>query len=110
MVMRTMAMRLLLIALSMPALAAGPADAAGTPAAGRAIADRWCSNCHVVGPGSPGGDAAPPFATIAADPGLTPERIRGWLSASHTRMPDFGLTPHEIDDLNAYLASLPKAR
>ena len=41
---------------------------------GKALAERWCSNCHVVNEGQKSAtDQAPPFASIA-------------------RMPDFGAT------------------
>ena len=96
--------------LAMLLLAASPAWAQ-TPAAGlahgRALAETWCAHCHIVGPEArQGGDAAPSFASIAARAPL-PDALRSWLSQRHRNaMPNYNLTPAEIDDLIGYLLSL----
>jgi len=79
---------------------------AGDPATGRKLAAIWCSSCHVVGPGAPGSDTAPPFALIAERHKHDPNWVRAWLAAPHPPMPDPNLTRAEIADLSAYLASL----
>ncbi|WP_431858075.1 c-type cytochrome [Azospirillum sp.] len=87
-------------------LLAGAARA-GDPAEGRRLAERWCSNCHVVE--SRGGtDAVPTLDSIARDRSRGPEWVRQWLSAPHPPMPDPNLTAAEIEDVVAYLASLPR--
>lgn len=80
--------------------------AAGEAGAGRQLALRWCTGCHVVDAGGHGTDAAPPFATIAAKRHQNPSWLRAWLSAPHPRMPDVHLSNREIDDVVAYLNSL----
>ncbi|MBX6322450.1 MAG: cytochrome c [Rhodospirillaceae bacterium] len=91
-------------------LGAGLATAARAQAPniveGRALARQWCSSCHQVEPGGVMTDAAPSFASLANDPDLTPERLRGWLFDPHPPMPDFNLTYHEIRAIEAYLESL----
>ena len=75
---------------------------------GDRIAHTLCINCHVVDAASPvvRNDRVPSFSWIANQPGLTVERIPGWLSTSHERMPDFSLTRDEIRDVSAYILSL----
>ncbi len=69
---------------------------------GRAIAQRWCSECHVVAPGQVrGSDTVPTFAQIG-------ENVLTSLSAflatpHHSRMPNLSLTRAEIADLVAYI-------
>jgi mono/diheme cytochrome c family protein len=80
--------------------------AAGDSEMGNAIARRWCTSCHVVGPGAGGSDVAPAFAEIARDPTKTPDHLRTWLADPHFSMPNPQLTRSEIDDLVAYIESL----
>lgn len=90
--------------------AAGAADAE----AGRRIADRWCTACHVVSgngaaTGGVGGtDAVPTLASIAHDPKRGPDWLRQWLTAPHPPMPDLNLSRTETDDVVAYLQSLSR--
>jgi len=87
-------------------LVAAGAAAQGDPEQGRALADAWCASCHLVAPGGTASDAAPPFPMIANYPGMTQQRLRGWLVAPHPPMPDFNLTRAEIDAIIAYLETL----
>ncbi len=82
---------------------AAQADVAG----GRAIAQRWCANCHVVSNSqtSPVPQGPPTFIAIAKS-GMTAEQLRAFLSHPHGAMPDLALTRTEIDDLIAYIQSL----
>lgn len=73
---------------------------------GRAIARQWCASCHIVEAGQPGGDAAPPFATIANDRTRSPGALRAWLANPHPPMPNLHLSRGEIDDVVAYLETL----
>ncbi len=93
----------LALLLLLPALA-GAADLER----GRALAERWCGNCHVVDPTAPSGraDGLPTFPAIAANPKITPASLRGIMSAPHGRMPDFSLGARDQDDLIAYILSL----
>lgn len=95
------------VALSM--LAANSARAADA-SAGRALAERWCAGCHVVGtaPQSAASDA-PTFAAIAARDG---DVSAAWLAFRllnpHPQMPQVSLTRAEAADLAAYFATLKK--
>ena len=93
-------------------LVAGSAGAvlAADAAAGRQIADRWCSSCHVVaGSGGSGAtDAAPTLASIAKDPRRGPDWVRQWLNDPHPPMPNLTLTRAEIEDVIAYLENLAR--
>jgi mono/diheme cytochrome c family protein len=72
---------------------------------GNALAERWCADCHVVGPGQ-GGDVGPAFETVANREGQTPRGIMAWLFEPHPPMPDLLLSPAEFRDLAAYIMSL----
>ena len=101
-------------ALLMMSLAAGPiaAQERGTAQAGQALAQRLCTECHAVQPGqlqSPA-TSAPPFAKIAAVPGMTSAALRVALQTSHRTMPNVMLRPDELDDVVAYILSLRSPR
>jgi cytochrome c len=83
---------------------AAPAAAAGDAQQGESLARTWCSGCHLVG--TAGGDAAPPLAAIARDPGRTDAYIYAWLTDPHPPMPQLDLSRQEIADLIAYLDTL----
>lgn len=79
---------------------------AGDAERGRALAERWCQSCHVVGPDATGGDAGPAFAAVAGPDGLSEGALRAWLFAPHEPMPDLDLGPAEIEDIVAYIDTL----
>ena len=96
----------LALAAGMAALPAW-ADDNGQVLAGKAVAQTWCANCHVVAPEQArGSDQAPSFASVAAGPDGTEARLRAFLAHPHGNMPDFKLAPAQIDDLAAYIRSL----
>lgn len=78
---------------------------AADPARGRSIAERWCSNCHVVAPGQlHGSDTVPTFAQIGASEKFDEASLSVFLAAPHhSRMPNLSLTRSEIADLVAYI-------
>jgi len=96
---------LLVVAASLAAgsVAAQPAD----PAAGRAIAERWCTGCHVIDEGQRRGtDAGPSFFEIAANPSSSdPARLAEFLARPHRVMPGFEFGRRDILDLIAFLAT-----
>lgn len=104
--------------IQLPALACAAALAAGVallPAvsaaqgderSGRAIAGRWCVECHLIAPSGPGSDIGPTFESVANDPDRSQSRVRGWLADPHPPMPNLDLTRREIEDVIAYLESL----
>lgn len=93
-----------------------PADAhaqkSGNPMRGAALADSWCSSCHIIDKKGGGNavDPAPPFPVIANDPKKTSAYLQAWLSTRHPQMPNFNLARREIMDLSAYIRSLSTVR
>ncbi len=73
---------------------------------GRALAEAWCSSCHVIGANEAGGDAGPAFETVASREGQTLGGIMAWLFEPHPPMPDLMLSPAEFRDLGTYIMSL----
>jgi len=86
-------------------------DSIGDPAAGRRLAAGRCSACHA---GDPSMDepvmGARTFAEIANQQITTSYRIRTFLRTSHATMPNYILSPDEIDDIAAYIMSLKRRR
>ena len=83
----------------------------GDVARGRAFAEKNCSGCHAVGEAGASPYApAPPLRTIHTKydvEGLAEAFAEGILVGhkGEKQMPEFVLTPAEIDDLLAYLDS-----
>ncbi|WP_431270011.1 hypothetical protein [Dankookia sp. P2] len=59
----------------------------------------------MIGPGArgPAGDAAPPFAAVAAMPSTTEMSLRAFLQTPHARMPDYRLTTAELDGVVGWI-------
>jgi cytochrome c len=79
---------------------------------GRAYAQRHCATCHAIGrTGQSPYAAAPPFRTLHEryDVEALAEAMAEGMIVGHggaRQMPQFVLSPAEIDDLLAYLKSL----
>lgn len=75
---------------------------------GLALAQRLCTNCHVIEGNSqatvPAG--VPTFRGIANRQGQTGERIRDIIMRPHTPMPSISLSNEEIVDIVLYLETL----
>ena len=73
----------LVLLANTPVLAADPSN-------GLRIAHRWCEACHVVTATQtrPATDQAPPFASIAREPGFDAGKIALFLLDPHPKMPD----------------------
>jgi mono/diheme cytochrome c family protein len=82
------------------------AHAAGDAVFGQEIATTWCSACHHMDDAVTAADGARPFAAMARDPKVTPDRLRGFLVKPHGQMPELNLTRQEIENLVAYIESL----
>ena len=91
---------------ALPVASAGAQDVAR----GQALAERWCANCHVVNAAAGTGQSngLPTVPAIAARPDLTAASLKGAMSATHSRMPDFELGARDQEDLVAYIFSLKK--
>jgi mono/diheme cytochrome c family protein len=86
-------------------------NGAGDAAAGRQLTQRWCAGCHGGDPGvSEPMMPAPTFAEIANRRLTTPYRLGTFLRSPHTVMPNYVLTPEEIDNISAYIISLRRTR
>jgi mono/diheme cytochrome c family protein len=73
---------------------------------GKAIAQRWCSACHLVAPEQTRAVAdVPSFAAVARKK-LPADSLKAFLSDPHPKMPDMNLTRSEIEDIVAYIQTL----
>ncbi len=80
---------------------------AADPDHGKTLAERWCVNCHLVGPNQPSATTdAPPFASVAKRPDFNESRLAFFLLDPHPKMPNMQLTRDDATDLAAYIASL----
>jgi cytochrome c2 len=85
-----------------------PVLAAGSVEKGKALAQQWCSNCHVIGKTQSdtieGGTTGPDFMTIK---GLDAAKLKARFSTPHPVMSGFpGPKDQDVDDLVAYIASV----
>ena len=104
-------MRRIFLAMALvAATAAGGAAVAqtiGDPAAGRRLAEAWCSECHAItvyALGEP--RRGPEFAEVANRAKTTALSLNVFLRSNHDNMPNFILTRDEADDIVAYILSL----
>lgn len=81
--------------------------ASGNAEAGRQLAMRSCSSCHATEAAKTATDNAPPFTAVAKTNKERPAWIRGWLMEPHPPMPNISLSRQQIDDIIAYLGTLP---
>lgn len=82
-------------------------------AAGKALAERLCVGCHVIGadaPAVPRSTDILSFPAIAGRPGQTAEAIAGKIVVPHPEMPQISLSRNEIAALSAYILSLRQPR
>ena len=96
--------------VTMLVFAALPTQAATNPGntnAGRDLVLRSCTTCHAVNETTSASDGAPPLSYIARDNKERPAWIRGWLMDPHPPMPGIMLSRQQINDIIAYLDSLP---
>ena len=84
------------------------AQVVGDPEAGRALAQRWCSSCHMTSATQEKAlaNGVPTFSGIARMRSTTQLSLRVFLQTPHFRMPDLHLTQTEIGDVTAYILSL----
>jgi mono/diheme cytochrome c family protein len=100
-----------LISAAFALLIAAPASAqtsTETVAAGRSLAMRSCSACHVVSERQqqPAVDGVSSFAQIARNPNTTPDGLRTFIQSPHPPMPNFSLSRKQLDEVTAYIMSL----
>jgi len=75
---------------------------------GATLAENWCKGCHDIGrsPAAQAPSGPPTFKSIALRSSTTPELLDKFLSAAHTRMPNFALSGYDRDLLISYILSL----
>lgn len=109
--MKRLLLSAMLIACMSGANAADPAhDGAklyGDADRGRAIAGRWCVNCHSAGPTVD--DRVPSFPVLARDVTRSEGAIRAFLMQPHAPMPPLELGTQQIEDIIAYLRTFQPA-
>jgi cytochrome c len=111
--MRSPAAKVVVASLVCSAIAGAPGRAqslAPDAGAGRDLAAKLCSNCHLTeknGVTAPRADV-PSFAAIANSPRTTPETLAAAIILPHPEMPGIALTRAEIRHLIAYVLSLKK--
>lgn len=97
-----------LLLAAQPALAQG--SRVGDPRQGAALAESWCSSCHVVGPGpsARGTDAVPSFPAVARNPAKGPDYVATFLANPHPAMPPMPLSRMAVNDIVAYFRTLQR--
>ncbi len=81
--------------------------APGDVAAGKNLFSQSCSACHAQNGAQDVADTAPPVSFMARDSKERPDFIRGRLMNPHSPMPGFMHSRQQIDDIIAYLRSVP---
>ena len=92
------------------AVVAAHAQVPGDPQKGRALAQRFCAECHVVeelNVRSPNSEA-PSFTAVASTPGMTAMALNVFFQTPHRTMPNLILKPDQKNDIIAYIMSLKK--
>ncbi len=89
-------------------LSATTTSAQADASRGRAFVQQNCSRCHDIGSGVSPLARAPNFNTLARryKPADLEEAFAEGIVTGHPGMPEFTLTPRQIDDLVAYLRRL----
>jgi len=108
------ALSAMVVAGPMPAAGAEKSKAQGNPDAGRALALRACTGCHVVLPNQPFRPVLAghvDFRTVANRPDTTAETLRRFLSSLHVAPPAShmatpALTKDEMENVIAFILTL----
>ena len=87
--------------------ASGPAWAQNAEN-GRRLSERWCAECHAIGPapGKPSKEIS--FAAIAAKQTVSAEMIASFLRLPHATMPNVPLRGNDTQDIAAFIMGMKK--
>ena len=97
----------LFLLVAMNAASAGGVTSKPDPANGKALAERLCTNCHIVNADQEQAIAdIPSFKEIGSRPGQTEGTIMAFIVLPKHPMPQIPLTKSELADLSAYILSL----
>ncbi|MGE0232730.1 MAG: cytochrome c [Flavobacteriaceae bacterium] len=105
-------MRRLALAGTLLLLGFAPALADEIPpaaASGRAIAQKWCGQCHAESGARPPKSDAPVFADVVRRPGRDADYLAKFLKEDHFPMTTYRLFDHERADVLEYLLWLQRA-
>jgi mono/diheme cytochrome c family protein len=94
----------ILLSTCLPMLAFAQTSDSGP---GSRIAAETCGGCHQVEGGPPSNGTGASFAELRRMPSMTELAIKVFLQSSHRHMPNFILTPSEIDAITDYILGLP---
>lgn len=95
------------VIVAMSAQCANAQSATKIVAAGQALSQRYCIECHIVVPSSKRGwTDAPSFEEIANREGVTRAKLSGFIQQPHMHMLNTDRPPHEADEISAYIMSL----
>ncbi len=75
---------------------------------GRRLSERWCSQCHAIGPAPAKFNRAQSFASIAAKENITSEMIASFLRLPHATMPNVPLKRSDAQDIAAFIMDKKK--
>jgi|SRR5579863_6781158 mono/diheme cytochrome c family protein len=75
---------------------------------GQRLSQRWCSECHIVGPAQTRSRGAPSFASIAAKETISAEMIVSFLLLPHATMPNPPLSRKDAEDIAAFILGTRK--
>ena len=75
---------------------------------GRRLSERWCSECHAIGPASGKTRGLPTFAAIANKENISSEMIASFLRLPHATMPNLPLSRKDTEDIAAYIMGMKK--
>ena len=91
-------------------LAGAPAFAAGNIKNGKALAEQWCANCHIVDRRAPNAAESQPVGPdFMSVKGLNASNLRVRLRSPHPVMSNFPeLSDQQVADLVAYIGSVAK--
>jgi mono/diheme cytochrome c family protein len=73
---------------------------------GRRVSERWCSECHAIGPVPGKRNGVPSFAAIANKSTVTSEMIASFLRLPHATMPNAPLSPQDAQDIAALIMGM----
>jgi mono/diheme cytochrome c family protein len=75
---------------------------------GRRLAQRWCAECHAIGPEPTTFRRAPPFAALAYKDNITIETLRAFLLMPHATMSNVPLSDTDAQDIAAFIIAMKK--
>jgi hypothetical protein len=75
---------------------------------GLRLSERWCSECHAIGPAPGKFHRAPSFATIAARETISSDMIASFLLLPHATMPNLPLSRKDARDIAAFIIEMKK--